>query len=383
VSFVGVHDPLFARALVLDNGRSRVVVVTVEMTTVPIPEELLKSVAEAAGVPASHVLLSATHDHEAPAVTNRTDPLTPVQQRQLVRIKAGAVAAAREAVEQLTPATISFGRGQAWVNVNNGEAAGLDTAYDPSGPSDRSVDVIRIQSTAGKPVALMVNYASHAEVMFRSVTKDGGYEVTGDIPGRTSQLLEASPNGAPVVLYTAAAEADQLPIFKSIQQPPGKPVAWDAGAGGWTLLDAQARRVVSAVEDVVTAMPAGAATTTMSAGATTVSCPGQRLHVDYASGKTTAEDRPAVSIPVSLVRINDIALIGIGGDTATEIGQMIKAASPAPHTTVVSMLAGSVGYIFPDSSYIRPGHGVAGSPLKSGCAVPAIMHGLTQLSGKQ
>jgi hypothetical protein len=82
---------------------------------------------------------------------------------------------------------------------------------------------------------------------------------------------------------------------------------------------------------------------------------------------------------LSGIRIGDIALAGVGGDLGTNIGQSIKAASLAPHTTVVSMIAGSIGYIFPDASYARPGHGLMGSPLKAGCAERAIVEGLKPL----
>jgi hypothetical protein len=43
------------------------------------------------------------------------------------------------------------------------------------------------------------------------------------------------------------------------------------------------------------------------------------------------------------------------------------------------MIAGSIGYIFPDASYVHPGHGLLGSPLKAGCAEKAIVGGLKPL----
>lgn len=372
--FVGVHDPVFTRALVLDDGERRVVLVSLEVTAVPQASELVKAVAQAAGVPEANVLIAASHTHSVPLVFFHGGAPNPVQVKEIDRIRLSVIDATREATSHLQPATVAFSRGEGWVNVNNGEAAGLKKSFDPSGPSDRSLDVVRLQTPKGETLALLVNYASHGEVMFRSVTKDGGYEVTGDLPGETARLLEDNPRGAPVVLYTAAAEADQLPLFKSLQVAGNVPGV-DEGAAGWGLLDVQARRLANSVIDVLANMPPGASDARLFAASSSATCPGQHWKRDPASGQMSLEERPPVSIPLSVIRIGDIALAGVGGDLGSVIGQHIKASSPAPHTTVISMTAGAVGYIFPDASYRHPGHGLYGSPLKAGCAEDAIVDG--------
>jgi hypothetical protein len=373
--FVGVHDQIYARALVLDDGVRKLVIVSIEVTDVPYGTAITNAVAQAVGVPESSVLVAATHTHNVPLVFYHNGEPTPTQTKEMDRIKQSAVQAAQGAASHLQPASVAFGRGEAWVNVNNGGEAGLSSRNDPAGRSDKSVDVIRVQKRNGEPLALLVNYASHAGAMFYSVTKDGGYEVTGDLPGRTTQLLEESAHAAPVVLYTAAAEADQLTLFESKQYPGNLP-AGDEGAAGWAILDVQARRLASAVIDTLAMMPAGSSNVSLAATTDAVSCPGEHRQMNRTSGQVVVESRPPVSIPLAVIRIGDIALAGVGGDLGTGIGQSIKAASPAPHTTVVSMIAGSIGYIMPDSSYAHLGHGVMGSPLKAGCAQQAIVGGL-------
>jgi hypothetical protein len=86
-----------------------------------------------------------------------------------------------------------------------------------------------------------------------------------------------------------------------------------------------------------------------------------------------------VSIPVSVVRIGDIALAGVGGDMGSDIGRQIKAATAQTHTIVISQMAGAVGYILADASYAHPGHGLMGSPVKAGCAGPALAGGVKRL----
>ena len=377
--FVGIHDPVMARALLLDDGARKVVFVSLEVTTAPFPAEITKAVAEAVGVPESSVMVAAAHTHNNPLVFFHTPQPDPTEARWIERVRQGAVEAARQALAKEQPARVAFARGEAYVNVNNGEEAGLTSWYDPKGPSDKTLNVVRIEDRQGQPLALLVNSASHGEVMFRSVTKAGGYEVSGDLPGATARLLEASPKGAPVVLYAAAAEADQLPLFKSLQPDAALPGS-DQGAGGWALLDLLARRLASAVIDTEGAMPAGLADVALSADAGSVSCPGQKLMRDRQTGKITADDRPPVNIPVQTIRIGDITLAGVGGDLGSDIGRQIRAATPKSHTLVISQIAGSVGYILADPSYVHPGHGLMGSPLKPGCAGPSLAKAVARMT---
>jgi hypothetical protein len=306
------------------------------------------------------------------------DKADAVHAREIERLTQGTLEAVREAASHLQPAQIAFGRGQAYVNINNGEKAGLKTWHDPSGPSDKTLDVVRVATPSGEPIALLVNYATHAEVMFRSVTRDGGYEVSGDLPGAVSRILESQAGGAPLVLYSPAAEADQVTLFKSLH-PAGRLPGGDEGAAGWALVDAQAHRVAESVMDVLASMPAGISLAQIEARVGSASCPGQQLRVDPMTGKVSTEDKPPVTIPLSMIRINDTVLVGVGGDVSSEIGQHFKAASPYKHSTMISMANGGLGYLLTDASYEHPGHGVMGSPVKPHCAERAIVDGLVQL----
>lgn len=380
--FVGVHDDVFVRALVLDDGAHRVAIVSAEVTAIPNAQKMVKVVADAAQIPVTNVMLTASHTHNSLFVFYRGRDITPAQQMELDRLEKNTAQVVRDAVSRLQPARISFGRGKAYANINNGEEAGSESWFDGAGSSDKTLDVLRVETTAGKPLALMLNYATHAEVMYRSVTRDGGYEVTGDLPGATSRLLEERAALAPVVLFTSAAEGDQLSVFKSLQ-PDAQLPGIDAGASGWALLDLQARRIASAAIDVIGTMRGGIASVTIGTATSEVSCPGEKRSVDRATGKVISTDAPLVTIPISVFRINDIALAGVTADIASNIGVAIKSASPVPQTSVITMLAGSVGYVLNDAAYKNPGHGAMGSPIKPGCAQPALAKGIAQLVKSQ
>ena len=365
--FVGVHDQVYARALVLDDGTTKVAIVSAEVEAIPDFKNVVDQVAQAVGIPASNVMMTATHTHESLTVFIHGTNLLPVQQEEIEHVRKGLIDAAKEAAAHLQPARIAFGRGEAYVNINNGEQAGIKSWYDPKGPSDKTLDVVRVESTAGQQIAMVVDYATHAETMYRSVSKDDGYEVSGDIPGAVSQMLEKNPAGAPVVLFLPGAEADQLSMFKSLQPEVGNMPGADEGAAGWGLVDVLSRRLVAAVLDTVSGMTPGTSNVTLQAQVSSVTCPGGRTRLDNKTGQITHQDGPAVTIPLATIKIGDMAIAAVGGDIGSAIGGEIRAASPVPHTMVTSQLAGAVGYLLPDASYEHPGHGLGGSPIKAGC----------------
>ena len=74
----GAHDPLHARCLVLDDGRTRLAIAVVDSCM--IPRDILDTAKEwaskATGIPTENMLISATHTHTAPTVTGvfQSDP---------------------------------------------------------------------------------------------------------------------------------------------------------------------------------------------------------------------------------------------------------------------------------------------------------------------
>jgi neutral ceramidase len=379
--FVGVHDPLFARAIVLDDGVKRIVIVAVDVTVIPRPGKIVARVAEAASIPTANVIITASHTHNAPLFSYHGGTPTPAQSAEMDRVEEGAAAAVQEALAKLQSARIASARGRANVTVNNGEAMGHTDGFDDTGISDKTLDVIRLEGKDGKPLALLVNHPTHAEVVFKSITRDGGIEVSGDLPGAVSQLLEKDERGAPVVLFTPGAEGDQKTLFNGYNQAGTLP-ANNLGAGSWALLEAQARRLTVSVLGVLGTMPAASPLASIGAASGGAICPGQKIRIDRATGKVTSEAQPNVTIPLTMIRVNNIALAGIGGDLGSEIGINIRKANPKRQTVLLTVTAGTVGYILADASYAKPGHGVEGSPLKPGCAQGAIIKGLAELDRK-
>src|SRR2546429_9546875 len=77
------------------------------------------------------------------------------------RVEDATVAVIRKARENLQPAKIGIETGKAYVNINRREYSpdtGWWLGYNPEGPSNKTVTVIRFDAPSGKPIALLINY---------------------------------------------------------------------------------------------------------------------------------------------------------------------------------------------------------------------------------
>ena len=158
-------------------------------------EALSQRIAREAGIPAEYLILCAVHDHSAPAPLGMYGNDSPRSAAYTKQVEDATVEAIRKAKERLQPAKVGIGTGKVYANINRREYSrdnGWWLGYNPEGPSDKTVTVIRFDALSGKPIALLINYAVHAVVM-------GGenYQVSGDLAGATSRQVENYYRGKP------------------------------------------------------------------------------------------------------------------------------------------------------------------------------------------
>src|SRR6266851_742338 len=188
--FKGIHDHIYTRAIVLSDGSRQAAIVSWELIGVPTAawEELSERIARETGIQPECLLLTAVHDHSAPApfgIYGNTSPKSAVYSSQL---QDATVEAVRQAKANLQPAKIGIGTGSAYVNINRREYSperGWWLGYNPEGPSDKTVTVIRFDALSGKPIAVFINYAVHVVVMGPE-----NYQISGDLAGATSRYVE-------------------------------------------------------------------------------------------------------------------------------------------------------------------------------------------------
>ena len=384
-SFIGVHDPIYVRALVLDNGAVQAAVLTYDLTGIAFADEFSKKVSDATGIPTDLIFMVATHDHSAPPAGPRrpgmqADPKS-IQFKDIV--EKATLDAVRAAKSNLQPARMGFGTGKAYININRDQKVGnrYMLGYNPDGPSEKTVYVLKFESMSGEPIAFLMNYAVHGVVMFSAITKDGGPEVTGDIPGVTSRYVETHYRSQPVALWTSGAAGDQNPIYMAAynQEMPDRT---DLGAAGYALLEVQSRRLGEEVVRVSDGIKADASTVAIWGGKSTATCPGGRVIRVPNSDEIKWEDADPVELRFQALTINDVALAGLNGEAVSVIGQHMKQASPYAKTIFITHSGSSVGYIPDDASYPKVTFEVTATRMKPGCSENAIVDGLVKLLNK-
>ena len=180
-----VHDELHVRSLVLDNGRARIAIVVVDSCMVPraIFDLAKKLIHDYTGIPVTHILISATHTHTAPAATHvfqsvpdpkYTEWLT-VRIADCVRIAANRLQFARIGWSIGREERLAFNRryfmkpgtirpdpfGGTNDRVQMEPEQGSPNIIKPAGPTDPEVGVLAVESRDGHPICVLGNYALH------------------------------------------------------------------------------------------------------------------------------------------------------------------------------------------------------------------------------
>jgi hypothetical protein len=199
-----IESDLTATALVLADGDAKVVLIGTDLCILSMAEagRLRAGVAEALGIPVSHVLLNLSHNHSAPtlpefmAMTDTAEDI-PFRTRYEQDLGRWLVEAAVEADARLQPARIGCGWGESAIGVYRRETRdGHDVLGEvPDHPIDPSVGVIRVDDLDGNPIAVVFRYSAHP------VTVGSRSQVaSSDYPGPAREVLERNLGGLALFL---------------------------------------------------------------------------------------------------------------------------------------------------------------------------------------
>ncbi len=215
----GTHDPLYAKALVLAAGDSRLAIVTLDLGSI-VSENLKRDVAAKLGIPV--LLLSASHSHSTPSflpsegsVRGVTPPsFTPSPYQAELEQK--IFDAVQRAATSLVPARLGIGRGSLQLGYNrlllrdDGRARALFDNLEriPYGPVDPEFTLLRVEDMSGAARALVVHYACHAVVLGPTSCL-----YSADYPGVLQAKVEAAIPGVQCMFVQGGA-GDINPLFQ-------------------------------------------------------------------------------------------------------------------------------------------------------------------------
>ncbi len=187
----GVHDPLYARLLVLREGGREVAIVAVDL--LGFYRNDVQDLRRLSGfdTPERGLYLASTHTHSGPDTLGLWGPMIGVSGVNLAyhaRLKAKIADALKLLEGQLHPVRALGGHGLL-------DPRGL--CRDSRDPQiiDPNLSVLRLVGGDGKAVATVVNWSCHAEVIGRD-----NRLVTADFPGPLCSRVEEKTGGACVFL---------------------------------------------------------------------------------------------------------------------------------------------------------------------------------------
>lgn len=386
-----VHDELHARALVLDDGATRLAIVVVDSCMIPrsVFDEAKRLAHAHTGLPVQNMLMSATHTHSAAAAGSvfQSDPDEEYIEFLTVRI-ADAV---RRAVTNLEPAEIAWGVGRVPDQVFNrrwkmrpgtippnpfggqdliqmNPPAASPNLVEPAGPTDPDLSIISARAVDGRPIALFANYSLHyvggtgakhvsadyfgmfarrMEELLRSGTPKRSEGAAEEVPPPFVAALSNGTSGninnvnfrqartstPPYVHMQRVANdvaAEAMRVYETLQHRPGGTL--DART---TELNLRVR--LPSTEDLDRARRI----LSRAAG------PNMRTREEIYARETLFLSEYPERVPVTLqaLRIDDLIIGAIPCEVFVEIGLELKQKSPFAHTFITSLANGYNGYL--------------------------------------
>jgi neutral ceramidase len=196
----GVLDPLYADTLVIQAGSRKIAIVGLDLGRAPAEASLqrIRQRIQQAGIDNS--IIAGSHTHYGP-VLELTDQegkgrgRFDAALRYYGQMEDGIVAAILEANSRLAPARMAVGSVQL-----EGFNRNRQSHIEPK-PSDRELAVMRFDDAAGKPLAILVNFAAHPTMLPSSTLK-----FSADYVGALKAEITRQTGAAAIFMQGAAGD---------------------------------------------------------------------------------------------------------------------------------------------------------------------------------
>jgi len=375
-----------ARAVVLDDGTTKIAMVVADSCI--LPKDLIDAskalASDRTGIPADHIMISATHTHTAPSAISALG--TPADETYVPYLRLRLADAIAEAAAKLEPAVVGFGSIDAseftalrrW--VLRPDLVRTDPFGDPtvratmhaakdnllgvigeSGPEDPELSVISLQTPEGHPIALLANFSMHyygggpAADYFGSFCNalETHYTQSREINGPT-----------PVAIMSHGCSGD---IWR-VDYRTGEQQDYDTFVAGMVSRAVEAIDAIGEHRDADLAMaehrmplsyrlPTAARLAWAKGIVESLgdSLPTTQEQV-YAIEQLQLAERGSTEVVVQAIRIGDIAIATTPTETYALTGLKLKRQSPAAHTMVIELANGGDGYIPPPEQHALGGY---------------------------
>ncbi|HSR30860.1 MAG TPA: hypothetical protein VLY63_09870 [Anaerolineae bacterium] len=362
----GIHDPIFAKALILSNDArldQACAIVAVDVCGIPdwLTADVRRAVEQAVGIPANRTIIAAKHIHSGPDTDGEGEPevrYTAVLKERLFQVvqeaagdlqpaKAGSASGRENTISQYRRLLADDGH-----VVMNWEPWPLEQIVAVLGVPDPEVGVLKVENLAGQTLCILFNHAGHPNVL-----SGDNYLISAEYPGHAERLLEGEFGGIAMFVNGAQGtmDIDGLGPRDWIEMERiGAKLAAEVSAAARSI-DPHEEAIVRCAS-LKHGLPARKVSEEQLAWAKaiieetggTVQPLADGVGDDFKAllleRLYKVQDQPIPAEHICIA-IDDTAFFSFPGELFTEIGLKIKAASPFARTYIIDLANGSVGYI--------------------------------------
>jgi hypothetical protein len=387
----GIHDDLFARALVLETAESSLALVSVDLLALPshFIRRVRKTIQESTGLLPESIMIASTHTHAGPVtITTFFNPDGTVDSHYMDALENGIKQAVTDAWRSRFPARVGVGFGHV-------KGVGVNRRTSNQKPIDEQVGIIKVVDVEGNTRAVFINYSCHPTVL-----GPDNLLVTGDFPAFAIKNIEAGigPDGFAMFVNgtqgnismghsselsaigvitpgrtfaraaelgdrLAAATLEKLGSIETEDDPVIEAIAVnvDLPLKRYPTIDETGRLLHQAEENLASLVSANGDNTEQLRRAQS-----EQLYAsitDFYAKETAVFGNGMLPIEVQGLRINDATLVAIPAEVFVEIGLRVKENARHP-IFIVGIANGYIGYLPTKAAHSDGGYEVVSSKCR-------------------
>lgn len=203
----GVHDPLLASALYMNDGKTAVLFISCDLIYIGKETALCirQQIERCYGIPKANIMITATHTHSGPAtvsfIAGAQDALQePVDTAYLSFLEAQLFKAAQQAIAAAQPSEVA---------VTNANVRGIGTnRHHPNAASDPDAPLLLVRRKEDQHIIACMLVCS----MHPTVLHEDSILFSGDFPGMARRILQQHPFSPDMVfLFQLGTAGNQSP----------------------------------------------------------------------------------------------------------------------------------------------------------------------------
>jgi neutral ceramidase len=372
-----ILDDLYAKAMVLQNDRSIVAIISVDLLYAPLEEianPVRRIIREKMGIPEQNVMVCATHTHSGPEVftLSKFEPdqrisASKIDQSYLGILIKKIADSAWIAHRNMQRVKIGLAQGQlpelvfnrrtknpdgsvvmTWsVTTEVASTRKIRTSPDgittvsfglkstnPDlryGPVEPGIWIVRVEDINHNMVGSIVNFACHPVCVYPSLPTT----LSADYPGDAMDLVEQTEGG--VSLFTLGTAGDMVPYQRGV----------DAHKQLGRALGAEVLRCLQFVDT-----------------SDDISLEAIRKEIRFPVKKSVSPDgrekpdttQEYIQTEIQVLKLGDIILLGLPGEVLAEVGREIRKRANIDKLILVTLCNDAIGYVCHSEAYGEGGY---------------------------